>query len=202
VVASTTNAKSGPGANPIPGVTVDYYGPGQLPHHWAMGDYMLVSAGVWKDGKRGKVPWVDRLIQLGQGLRFRGVERPFAHWNHAVWVSTDSLVEALARGVTASPFDSYRDVEFHLVHSNLNSVERKDADAFVQYDLVKHTAYGYVTIVSIGLSLLTGVRFNFGRPNTAICSGLVAAALGAPEWREDPSHIMPADLAKYANVLA
>jgi hypothetical protein len=182
------------------GVSVERFGPGGMPTEWHMGDYMLVSAGVWKDGKRGPVPFVSRMIQFGQSLRFRGDRRPFAHWNHAVWVSKGELIEALGGGVTASPYEKYRDVEFHVVHSNLNDVEREDADAFVRYELDRHTKYGFVTIVSIGLSLLTGMKFNFGMLSTAICSGLVAGALAANEWREDPSHIMPADLAEYADV--
>jgi hypothetical protein len=185
---------------PIEGVSVEHFGPGELPTHWVMGDYMLVSAGVWKDGKRGPVPLVSRLIQIGQAIRFRGKDRPFAHWNHAVWVSEDVLIEALGKGVTHSPFDKYKDVEFHLVHSNLNEVERRDGDIFARYELAHHVHYGFVTIVSIALALLTGLRFTFGMLNTAICSGLVAAALAAPQWREDPSPVMPADLAKYANI--
>ena len=110
------------------------------------------------------------------------------------------MIEALAHGVTESPYDKYRDVEFHVVHSNLNEVERSDADAFVRYELGVHAGYGKVQIVSIGLSLLTGLKFSFGMPGTAICSGLVAAALAAPQWREDPSHVMPADLAAYADI--
>jgi hypothetical protein len=189
-----------PADKPIEGVSVEYFGPGELPTEWPMGDYMLVSAGVWKNGKRGPVPWVSRLIQIGQGLRFRGTDRPFAHWDHAVWVSKGVLIEALAHGVTESAFEKYRDVEFHLVHSNLDDIERRDADVFVRYELVRHVGYDFLTLGSIALSLLTGLHFTFGMPNTAICSGLVAAALAAPQWREDPSHVMPADLAKYARV--
>jgi hypothetical protein len=185
---------------PIPGVAVERFGPGELPAEWFAGDYVLVSAGVWKDGKRGHVPLVSRLIQFGQALRFRGDRSVFAHWNHAVWVSEGDLIEALGRGVTASPYDSYRDVEFHVVHSNLTAEERSDADAFVRYALRTHTRYGFVTIVNIGLSLLTGLKFSFAIPGTVICSGLVAAALAAPHWREDPSHVMPADLAEYADI--
>ena len=185
---------------PIPGVSVEHFGPGEMPAQWHMGDYMLVSAGVWKDGKRGPVPFVSRMIQIGQRLRYRGDRSVFAHWNHAVWVSEGCLIEALAHGVTESPYDKYRDVEFHVVRSNLNEVERSDADAFVRYELGVHAGYGKVTIVSIGLSLLTGLKFSFGMPGTAICSGLVAAALAAPQWREDPSHVMPADLAAYADI--
>ncbi len=185
---------------PIAGVVVEHFGPGHMPDVWTPGDYMLVSAGVWKDGRRGPVPLVSRMIQWGQRLRFRGERSVYAYWNHAVWVSTGCLIEALGRGVTASPYEKYRDVDFHLVHSNLNVVERSDAEGFVRYELRVHARYGFATIVSIGLSLLTGLKFSFGVPGTVICSGLVAAALGAPQWREDPSHVMPADLAEYARI--
>jgi hypothetical protein len=185
---------------PIPGVTVEYFGPGKMPDQWHMGDYMLVSAGVWKDGKRGPVPFVSRMIQIAQGLRYRGKRSTFAHWNHAVWVSEGCLIEALFHGVTERAYDKYRDVEFHVVHSNLNEVERAGADAFVRYEVDVHAGYGRLQIVSIGLSLLTGLKLSFGMPGTAICSGLVAAALAAPRWREDPSRVMPADLAAYADV--
>jgi hypothetical protein len=118
----------------------------------------------------------------------------------AAWVSNGELIEALGSGVTASPYDKYRDVEFHVVHSNLNDVERTDAEEFVHYEFKAHASYGFVTIVSIALSLLTGLKFSFGIPGTTICSGLVAAALAAPQWREHPSHVMPADLAEYADI--
>lgn len=185
---------------PIAGVTSTRFGPGEMPEQWQMGDYLLVSAGVWKDGKRGPIPFVSRLIQFGQALRFRGARRPFAHWNHTAWVSTGELIEALGSGVVNSPYDKYREVEFQYVHSNLNDVERTDADSFVEYELSHHARYGFVTIVSIGMSLLTGLKFSFGIPGTTICSGLVGAALAAPQWREDPSHVMPADLAEYADI--
>ena len=185
---------------PIAGVSADEYIPGTLPTKWRVGDYLLVSAGVWKDGKRGPVPLLSRLIQVGQALRFRGDRRQYAHWNHTVWVSAGSLIEALGEGVVSSTYDKYRDVEFALVHSNLTDAERADADQFVQTLFERHTRYGVVTIVSIALSLLTGLRINFGLKNTVICSGLVAAALAADAWRADPSHVMPADLAEYARI--
>jgi hypothetical protein len=146
------------------------------------------------------VPPLSRLIQWGQARRFRGGRARYAHWNHAVWVSAGSLVEAVGKGVVCSPYDKYRDVEFALVHSNLTDAERADADQFVRYMYGRHTKYGVVTIVSIALSLLTGVRVHFGLRDTVICSGLVAAALEADAWRGDPSHVMPADLAEYARI--
>jgi hypothetical protein len=185
---------------PIAGVSAIAQRPGDLPGEWRVGDYLLVSAGVWSEGERGAVPLLSRLIQWAQARRFRGDRRQYAHWNHAVWVSSDTLIEAVGNGVVESPYEKYRDVEFALVHSNLTDDERKEADRFVRYLLKRPTRYGVVTILSIAASLLFGVRVNIGIRGTVICSGLVAAALSAQHWRADPSHIMPADLAEYARI--
>jgi hypothetical protein len=186
---------------PIPGVTVEAHPPGSLPERWQVGDDMLVSAGHWHHGRRGWVPPFSKLIQIGQGFRFRGSRAPFAHWNHSVWVWDGTLIEVSGARVRTSPFEKYREVEFVVVHSNLTDAERADADAFVRYALAKHPSFGFFTIMSVTVSLLTGLKFSFGIPGTLICSGLVAAALAAPEWREDPSHVMPGDLAEYADVM-
>jgi hypothetical protein len=185
---------------PIDGVSVDYHGPGTVPEHWRMGDYLLVSAGVWKDGVRGSVPVFSRIVQWGQARKFGADEKHYAHWNHAVWVSHDCLIEVSGGRITKSPYTKYRDIEIHVVHSNLTDVQRVEADNFVRWALEQHRRFAILTLVSVALSLLTGMSVNFGVPGTMICSGLVAAALGAPEWREDPSHVMPADLARYADI--
>jgi hypothetical protein len=52
-------------------------------------------------------------------------------------------------------------------------------------------------VASIGISLLTGLRFSFGFDGQQICSGLVARALERSDhiFERSPSHILPADLA-------
>jgi hypothetical protein len=58
--------------------------------------------------------------------------------------------------------------------------------------------YDWATIVSIVISLLTGAKFSFGFAGQLICSGLVARALERTTaiFEEEPSHVMPAGLAK------
>ena len=185
---------------PIDGVTVEYIQPGTLPETWRVGDYLLVSAGEWKDGLRGRVPYFSRSIQIGQGLRFHGDRKPYAYWNHAVWISDDSLIEVSGGRVTTSAHDKYRNIEFHVVHSNLTDTQRREADDFVRYVLQQNRRFGILTLVSVTFSLLTGLKLVFGFRGTLICSGLVAAAVRPPQWREDPSHVTPADLAEYADV--
>src|SRR5262249_25849934 len=65
-----------------------------------------------------------------------------------------------------------------------------------------HQKYGWFTILSIGLSLLTGGKFTFGFDDQSICSGLVARSLERTNaiFNRTPSHIMPADLAMYFTV--
>jgi len=66
-----------------------------------------------------------------------------------------------------------------------------------------HNHYGWLTIVSIALSLLTGSKLGFGVDGQEICSALVARCLERTGeiFPTDPWHIMPADLAKYYDVL-
>ncbi len=65
-------------------------------------------------------------------------------------------------------------------------------------DSPDRTEYGWLTIASIILTLLTSSRFVFGMVGTAICSGFVAEALVRTGiiCEKPPSHMMPADLAK------
>jgi len=62
--------------------------------------------------------------------------------------------------------------------------------------------YGFMTIASVAISLVTGWRFIFGIDGQFICSGLVAGALerSATIFDRAPSNMMPADLAKHFNI--
>ena len=59
--------------------------------------------------------------------------------------------------------------------------------------------YNNLATVSIGLSMLTGSKLAFYIDGRFVCSGLVARALERTGriFDRDPSHIAPADLAKY-----
>ena len=60
------------------------------------------------------------------------------------------------------------------------------------------TQYGWLTIASIVLTLLTNSKLVFGMVGTAICSGFVAQALVRTGiiFDKPPSNMMPADLAQ------
>ena len=72
---------------------------------------------------------------------------------------------------------------------------------FAEFSL--NDSYGWLTIVNIGLCLLTGAKFSFGIDGQQICSALVARCLeriGEIFPEAEPWHIMPADLAKHFKV--
>lgn len=140
----------------------------------------------------------SELIRIGQQLRFRGPDRPYTYWNHAALiVSTDgAIIEALGAGVERRSIADYDSTQYTVVHIVASREDRAEAVAFAEHCLGQ--PYGFATIVSIALSLLTGAKFSFGFNGQLICSGLVARALERTTaiFDDEPSHIMPAQLAK------
>ena len=183
-------------ASHVPKGRVKRFGPGQhaAPHEYEPGDFILAHGKSFFSG----------LIRIGQRLRFRGADRPFAWWSHAaIIVGPDgALIEALGPGVQRANLTKYQPTEYHLVSiaASVSGDDRREAVAFAEWCI--GLEYGWLTIVSIALGLLMGGKFTFGFDGQAICSGLVARALERTRviFNRTPSHIMPADLAKYFDV--
>lgn len=169
-------------------------GVGAQPGEYDPGDFILTHGSAF----------FSKLIRFGQGLRFRGRNRKFAWWNHAAMIVSESgdLIEALGAGVRATHIDKYKPTEYHLVRlgSLADQHDRQQVVGFARWSLGEE--YGFVIIVSIAFSLVFGGKFNFGFDGQTICSGLVARALERTNaiFDRTPSHIMPADLARYFNV--
>lgn len=184
---------------PVKRESVERYVTGETASAFEPGDFILTHGDAW----------TSKLIRLGQRLRIHGDDRKYTYWNHAaIVVSTEgALVEALGRGVVRTHLDKYREPEYHLVRIAANGQDREQAVSFAEWaagdpDGAGREGYGFVTIASIAYTLLTGGKFTFGIDGQAICSGLVARAMertGAI-FNRTPTHIMPADLAKYYDV--
>jgi hypothetical protein len=157
------------------------------------GDFILTHGGEF----------FSRVIQFGQGLRFAGKDRRFTYWNHsALIVSADgALIEALGPGVRRNTLAAYHGTQYTVVHIEASDEDRKQMVAFAEHWLGGE--YDWATIVSITLSLLTGAKLSFGFAGQEICSGLVARALERTSaiFEEEPSHVMPAELARMFGVV-
>jgi hypothetical protein len=146
----------------------------------------------------------SKLIRFGQRLRFYGEDTKYSWWNHAALIisPTGDLIEALGAGVQQTNISKYKATDYTLV--KLGSIATPhDRDQVVKFakDCLQ-LKYGVMTIISISFSLLTGAKFTFGYDGQSICSGLVARALERTDavFNRTPSHITPADLAKYFNI--
>jgi uncharacterized protein YycO len=182
----------------VPRAEVKCFRPGEEASRYVAGDFILTHGDAW----------TSKLIRFGQRLRIHGDDRRYTHWNHAAVITSDSgdLIEALGAGVTRTHISKYTAKELHLVRVGASPEDRKQTVDFARWAAgltggPRHR-YGFLTIVSIAYTLLTGGKFTFAIDGEAICSGLVARAMertGAI-FNRTPTHVMPADLAKYYDV--
>lgn len=161
---------------------------------FSQGDFILV---------RGKSDFIDQFIEWGERFRFHGDSSKYAVYTHAALIENEQggLIEALSNGIVRSDISKYQRTEYTLVNIGATREDRIQAVEFAQACLGEK--YGFMKFFSIGVSLLTGLKFSFGFDGEEVCSGLVARSLertGAI-FPHDPSHISPADLAAMYNVL-
>jgi hypothetical protein len=169
------------------------FGPGEQVVNPCPGDFILTHG----------ASWTSRMIRFGQTLRYWGPDKIFTRWNHAaIFINEEgNIIEALGGGVQMRNISVYKHTEYHVVHlENVVDINRIHEVEFAQACL--NEDYGWLTIVSIALSLLTGSKLAFGVDGQQICSALVARCLERTGeiFPTDPWQIMPADLAKYFNV--
>jgi uncharacterized protein YycO len=168
------------------------YEAGQEPVKFNPGDFILVSTtGI-----------LAKFIRFGQFFRYHGKMKPYSFWNHAAMIVDEkgTIIEAAGRGVRYSSIEEYKDVEYYLVNTKLNKQSRDQAVAACK-SFVKDK-YGWFTILSIALQLLTGIEFQFSFGSSIICSALVAQSLwaGGYIFDQNPFQMMPADLASAFNI--
>lgn len=146
--------------------------------------------------------WTSRLIRFGQTIRYRGASAKYTYWNHTALVVDDdgAIVEALGTGVARRSIHDYDPTQYTVVRIDATDADRSEAAAFACSSI--GAEYGWLTIASIAVSLVTGGKFAFAIDGQLICSGLVARALERTTaiFKHDPARIMPAELAALFNV--
>ena len=144
---------------------------------------------------------VGTLIRFGESVRSRGWRKtiwseiraffgvpdfdcPTDPWyyNHiAVIVDKDgTLIEALADGLiesNISKYRLYRVLSLEAVQPGTLLAERNSAVTFAKQQLSLHDSYGWLSIISIVVELLTPLKLDIGWDGAIICS-----AFGARCW--------------------
>lgn len=145
---------------------------------------------------------VGSLIRFGERVRAHGWRTALArafHWmlgfgipeqpddpawcNHvAVYVGDGWLVEALAAGITCSPLDKYAPGSYRVARAakarpDITDAERAAGVAHALRDAKRHAEYGWPSIASIILQILTPIKLDISWDGAKICS-----AEGAETW--------------------
>ena len=145
--------------------------------------------------------WTSRIIRFGQRLRY---DKAHAFYNHVAvaYDSRGTIVEALGNGVVKRPISVYEDTPYYVIRVRAGSGDRRQVVNFLDAVLKARWRYGYLTIASVALTLLTGYSLVFARAGTAICSGLAAEALTrcGEVFEKPPAFMVPADLARHFGV--
>ena len=132
--------------------------------------------------------FIDRLIQFST----------MSKWNHAALVidSKGTVIDVIGTGIRKLPLSTFSQNDYHIVNVEMSDEDRKQVVAYAAFMLKKHAKYGFVTIASIVLKILTHSRLVIKLDGTLICSEFVANALaeGGVIWDKDTSLITPADL--------
>lgn len=178
---------------PVDSEPARYFAPGERATGAQPGDFLLTRA----DDFQG------RFIRWGQRLRIRGDDRVFTFWDHAALiVGADEIVEVVAGSpVHLAPLSTYENQPVAIVRPKCSTSDLEQAVAFGRWAVGQE--YGVLTLVSIVVAHFTGSKIAFNFADQHICSGLVARAMertGAI-FNRPPSHIAPADLAKYYGVV-
>jgi hypothetical protein len=113
------------------------------------------------------------------------------------------VVEAISsKGVTRSRAGKYLRSDYHVVEVQATDEARRRIVEYAEWAADQRTRYGWWSVVGIACTTLSGGRFTFHIPGQEICSGVVARAMerAGALFRTTPSHVTPADLARFYGV--
>lgn len=138
----------------------------------------------------------SKLIRFGQRLKYRGIEKPYAYWNHAaISVGNGALIEALGCGVTKTEVSKYNDYEYVVARIVSSEESVQQMVEYVEWVAEIGRSYNWPLIFLIALELLTGGSVKINLDGSEICSSLAAESLkSAGIWFKD-AKVMPADIA-------
>ena len=145
----------------------------------------------------GFVPW---WIKWCQARKYH--HSPASQFNHVYMVTSwqGGLIQANGSGMGAGNVSDYAGQNVVYRRPPYVAPGRNVAVQAMGELLRNHDHYGWWTIFSVALTLLTGTRFRFGVANCLICSGAVSYALTRAniDVGDDSDWNSPADLAEYA----
>lgn len=182
----------------------------------AAGDVVLVRShglipSLIRFGERVRyLGWLSALGWLAECvLRIGQPDDPTDPWyvSHAAVCVGDQLIEARAAGLQAislSAYDQIPTIILRLVdlRPDVNDADRARLVLFARAQLARHDRYGWLSIASIVLQLVTPLRLDVSWDGALICSAFAGQCLehaGVTLPTRSSLTTMPADLAAMAS---
>ena len=156
--------------------------------------------------------WTSFFIRFAQRVKYHK-GNPCAQWNHVGMVvgTAGEIIEADPSGVARGNLTEYATTDMLLMRpwyqpawedSGLVHLDGSQAAVAAMEELLAEgTRYGFLSIFSVALALLTATKLRFGIDGTEICSGAVSYALTRAniDMGQDESFNTPADVSFIAN---
>ena len=179
----------------VPAHTVTYFVPGETCGDPTLGDLILVRDNAW----------TAKVIRFGERLRLRKADRIFAAVNHAMTVVEEGespvVQQMTGTGGVLTPLSDFEDATYAVVHcTRATSTQRVAAQAAARWYV--GVPYGWGSIVSDGLYLLTGLPVGLSLGQSVVCSADASTAqrcLGFVPAKPDIA-VLPSDLARWFDV--
>lgn len=145
----------------------------------------------------------DRLIRLAQRCRYHGADAHYATWTHVALLLPDgaSLIESAGRhGIRRNTRAAYASLT--TVVGSVECAPDEAAAALTYADSCLGESYGWLSIATVGLALITAGSLNLTNSRTMDCSEFCAHVLehAGVILDRDPAQTCPADLAKRRGV--
>lgn len=139
----------------------------------------------------------SKLIRFGQRLRYKGVEKSYAYWNHVAIVVDDDghIVEALGDGVQKTHLSDYQKSEYVVARVVKSKESRQQMIDYLEWVACIEKDYNWGLIGLIGIELITGGNLSINLDGSEICSTLAAEALKSAGIFFNRGKVMPADIA-------
>jgi hypothetical protein len=177
------------------------------------GDLLLVHssglvAGLIRFGENVRYHGWRRAFRVALGKADVGRDDPCWATHVAVYVGSGRIIEAQARGLVIDDISKYDPVKYRVaplagVRKNASNADRAKAVDFAYEQERLHDKYGWLSIASVVLQILTPARLDISWDGALICS-----AFGAQCWEHAgvilPTRssltTLPADLAAMVDV--
>jgi hypothetical protein len=144
-----------------------------------------------------------KIIRFGERLRMHGDDKVFTRVNHAMIAlgdGTGTVVEMIGGGGTVTPLAHYQHLSYAVINTTATDAQHALAVKVARW--YTGVDYGFPSVASDALYLLTGIPLALTIGQSVVCSAMATATqrpLGLIPSKADIA-VLPSDLAQWYDV--